>query len=703
MRLVRPRMTGRPALFNHTSIRTIHGALDTQNLGSVPIVVEQSGRGERYDIYSRLLRERVIFLVGPVNDQTANLVVAQLLFLESENPDKDISLYINSPGGSVSAGLAIYDTMQFIKPQVSTLCMGIAASMGAFLLAARRQGQKRYALPNSRVMIHQPLGGAQGQTTDIEIQAREILRLRENLNQILSERTGQPLERSRTTPSATTSSRRRKPRAMVSSTKCWPSVPEFQIGRNPRLIDTSGAKTPKIPSRDNPFHASCPIKRLLQRKTLYCSFCGKASTRSSWIAGPSVFICDRCIELCNDIIRDEGSDLLQEVQARPSHPRIKLQGLDVIGHGQAHAKERWSVAVYNHYKAPQAHGAIRTGCPDSAKQHPADRPQWAAKTLPRLQTLARLLNVPFVIADATTLTEAGYVGEDVENIIQKLLQNCNYDVERAQRGIVYIDEIDKISRKSDNPRSPATCPGEGVQQALLKLIEGTMASGAAAGGRKHPNQDFLQVDTTNILFICGGAFDGLEKVIPNRTGPKSASGSPPVTSKRPALDRDLPEVEAGRPDQVRPDPRVGRPPAGGRHAGRAGRGRRAGADPDRTRSAITSGTGRCSRWTASNWNPPDALRAIARRRWPQDRRARPALHHGIGADRHHVRPAQCWNVAGGRRRRQGGRGRFDDRETGRPKRLPTRLRPSRPRPGREPDQAGFFAWANPCKWLPRPH
>ena len=170
-------------------------ALDTQNLGLVPIVVEQSGRGERsYDIYSRLLRERVIFLVGPVNDQTANLVVAQLLFLESENPDKDISLYINSPGGSVSAGLAIYDTMQFIKPQVSTLCMGIAASMGAFLLAAGAKG-KRYALPNSRVMIHQPLGGAQGQATDIEIQAREILRLRENLNQILSERTGQPLEK----------------------------------------------------------------------------------------------------------------------------------------------------------------------------------------------------------------------------------------------------------------------------------------------------------------------------------------------------------------------------------------------------------------------------------------------------------------------------------------------------------------------------
>ncbi|WP_292446234.1 ATP-dependent Clp endopeptidase proteolytic subunit ClpP [Methylibium sp.] len=172
-------------------------ALDTQSLGMVPIVIEQSGRGERaYDIYSRLLRERVIFLVGPVNDQTANLVVAQLLFLESENPDKDISLYINSPGGSVSAGLSIFDTMQFIKPDVSTLCMGIAASMGAFLLAAGAKG-KRFALPNSRVMIHQPSGGAQGQATDIEIQAREILKLREALNKILAERTGQPLEKIR--------------------------------------------------------------------------------------------------------------------------------------------------------------------------------------------------------------------------------------------------------------------------------------------------------------------------------------------------------------------------------------------------------------------------------------------------------------------------------------------------------------------------
>ncbi|WP_290429042.1 ATP-dependent Clp endopeptidase proteolytic subunit ClpP [Ideonella oryzae] len=170
-------------------------ALDTQALGMVPMVIEQSGRGERaYDIYSRLLRERIVFLVGPVNDQSANLVVAQLLFLESENPDKDISFYINSPGGSVSAGMSIFDTMQFIKPDVSTLCIGMAASMGAFLLAAGAKG-KRFSLPNSKVMIHQPLGGAQGQATDIEIHAREILKTREQLNRILAERTSQPLEK----------------------------------------------------------------------------------------------------------------------------------------------------------------------------------------------------------------------------------------------------------------------------------------------------------------------------------------------------------------------------------------------------------------------------------------------------------------------------------------------------------------------------
>jgi ATP-dependent Clp protease protease subunit len=186
---------GRASVALPLSQRNLMSALDTNSLGMVPIVIEQSGRGERaYDIYSRLLRERVIFLVGPVNDQSANLVVAQLLFLESENPDKDISLYINSPGGSVSAGLSIFDTMQFIKPDVSTLCMGLAASMGSFLLMAGAKG-KRFSLPNTRIMIHQPSGGAQGQATDIEIHAREIIKTREQLNRIYAERTGQTVEK----------------------------------------------------------------------------------------------------------------------------------------------------------------------------------------------------------------------------------------------------------------------------------------------------------------------------------------------------------------------------------------------------------------------------------------------------------------------------------------------------------------------------
>jgi ATP-dependent Clp protease, protease subunit len=193
----RRRQATRAAANAATISRTSMSALDTQDLGLVPMVIETSGRGERaYDIFSRLLRERIVFLVGPVNDQSANLVVAQMLFLESENPDKDIFFYINSPGGSVSAGMSVFDTMQFIKPAVSTLCMGMAASMGAFLLAAGAKG-KRLALPNSRIMIHQPSGGAQGQASDIEIQAREILKLRESLNTILAERTGQSLEKIR--------------------------------------------------------------------------------------------------------------------------------------------------------------------------------------------------------------------------------------------------------------------------------------------------------------------------------------------------------------------------------------------------------------------------------------------------------------------------------------------------------------------------
>ena len=466
----------------------------------IPMVIEQTSRGERaFDIYSRLLNERIIFLGTPIDDQIANLIVAQLLHLESEDPDKDISIYINSPGGIVYAGLAIYDTIQFIKPDVQTICVGMAMSMGAVVLAGgdARQAAGAAALEDP----HPPGLGRLLGSADRDRDSGQ------RGNQPEAANGGDHGEAHR--PGHRENFEGHGP-GLLHDRRGGQGVRHHRLGHRTSL-DRALAET------DDPRYKETRMARATDgNEQLLCSFCGKSQRQvKKLIAGPGVYICDECIDLCNEIIDEElTAPAHLDLDSLP-RPKEIYQSLNDYVVSQDEAKRTLSVAVYNHYKRVQ----MGQQSEDEVELQKSNilllGPTGCGKTH-LAQTLARILNVPFAIADATALTEAGYVGEDVENILLKLIQAADFDIKKAETGIIYIDEVDKIARKADNPSITRDVSGEGVQQALLKILEGTVASVPPQGGRKHPHQEFLSIDTTNVLFICGGSFGGLEKIIARR-------------------------------------------------------------------------------------------------------------------------------------------------------------------------------------------